>query len=118
MTCSQLSCLIELKRLSEKTPDVASVRLTRNLKLSKPSVHRLLEGLKGMGLVEKEYYGEARLTPKGSALADEMIKKVDLLAQKLEGVIVRPENAGEAAMLLLCGLEEESFSCFPAEIGE
>ena len=117
MTCSQLSCLIELKRLSEKTPGVASVCLTKTLKLSKPSVHRLLEGLKGMGLIEKEYYGEARLTDRGSEVARRMENKLNVLTNKLDG-IVKNESAYDAALVLLSGLSEENFSCFEAQIGE
>ncbi len=39
MTRSQLRCLIELKRLSGKIPEVASVWLAKRLNISKPSVH-------------------------------------------------------------------------------
>ena len=88
MTASQLNCLIELKRLSERTPDVASVRLTKSLNLSKPSVHRLLERLKNMGLVEKEYYGEAHLTREGELLAEKMLNQAAILSDKLERGIV------------------------------
>ena len=112
MTSSQLSCLLELKRLSEKASEVASVRLTRNLRLSKPSVHRLLEGLKNMGFVEKEFYGEARLTREGDQLAMQMLSKINMLTETLKDGIVRPEKAYDAALVLLSGLQEESFSCF------
>lgn len=111
MTSAQLHCLIELKRLSEKTPDVASVRLTKALGISKPSVHRLLEVLRARGLVEKEYYGEAHLTQAGSDLADKMLERIKSLAGKLAEGIVKPEDAFEAAMVLLCGLDEEKFDC-------
>ena len=114
MTRSQLSCLIELRRLSDKTPEVASVRLTKRLNLSKPSVHRLLEGLRNMGLVEKEYYGEARLTEKGKATADRMQVRLNCLSEKLGGLVKR-ESAFDAALLLLSGLHEDCFACFDGD---
>ena len=117
MTCSQLSCLIELKRLSEQTPDVASVLLTKRLKLSKPSVHRLLEGLKDKGLVKKEFYGTARLTKEGEALANEMLSKAQPLSDRLADGIVARDSAHWAALVLLSGLESGCFDCFAA-LGE
>ncbi|MBR4234757.1 MAG: helix-turn-helix domain-containing protein [Clostridia bacterium] len=118
MTCSQLCCLMEIKHLSEKTPGVASVSLSKSLKLSKPSVHRLLRGLKDMGLIEKEYYGEASLTSEGNALAEKMNRRIDALIPKLDGAIVKHEHAYNAALVLLSGLEEEKFCCFSEYIGE
>lgn len=112
MTCSQLSCLIELKRLSDETPDVASVLLSKRLKLSKPSVHRLLEGLKDSGLVVKEFYGTARLTREGEALANEMLSKAQLLSDRLADGIVARDSARCAALVLLSGLESDCFDCF------
>ena len=115
MTCSQLNCLLEMKRLSERMPEVASVRLTKSLHLSKPSVHRLLEGLVNLGLIEKEYYGAACLTEKGAKLADTMLAKLEKLAARLGEDIVRPESSRSAALLLLSGLDEDCFACFPKD---
>ncbi len=118
MTCSQLGCLLEIKRLSEKTPDVASVRLSKNLSLSKPSVYRLLRELKDMGFIQKEYYGEASLTNEGNDLAERMLGRVEVLIEKLEGSVVRCEHAYAAALVLLSSLREEEFSCFNEQMGE
>ena len=118
MTCSQLGCLLEIKRLSEKTPDVASVRLSKNLGLSKPSVYRLLRELKDMGFIQKEYYGEASLTNEGNDLAERRLGRVEVLIEKLEGRVVRREHAYAAALVLLSSLREEEFSCFNEQMGE
>ncbi|MBQ6646499.1 MAG: helix-turn-helix domain-containing protein [Clostridia bacterium] len=117
MTCSQLRCLIELKRLSEKNPDVPSISLTRQLKLSKPSVHRLLEGLINEGYVEKEYYGAAHLTKEGMEAADEIARKADMLAKRLSGGIVSQDSAYMAALVLLSGIGSDSFTCFKSQMG-
>ena len=112
MTCSQLNCLLELYRLSLVKKEVASVTLTKGLGLSKPSVHRLLEGLRGMDLVEKEYYGAACLTPKGESLAKDMLAKAEALSDRLKGT-VSPDKAYFAALTLLSAIPSNEFECFP-----
>ena len=112
MTASQLRCLIELRRLSETRTVVSSVYLTAALKVSKPSVHRLLEGLRSMGFVEKEYYGQAQLTEEGNALADRMLILLKHLSERLGDSIIKPENAYDAAIQLLSAFDERYFSCF------
>ena len=112
MTCSQLSCLIELYRLSGTGADVASVKLTKNLGLSKPSVHRLLEGLRGMELIEKEYYGAARLTQKGAETAQKMLDRANELSKALEKGMVSKEKSFFAALTLLSSLDADDFDCF------
>ena len=111
MTCSQLNCLLELYRLSLVNKEVASVTLTKGLGLSKPSVHRLLEGLRGMELVEKEYYGAACLTPKGESLASDMLKKAYTLSDRLKGT-VSPDKTFFAALTLLSAIPASGFECF------
>ncbi len=116
MSNSQLNCLIEMMRLSEQNQYVASVSVAKRLHISKPSAHRLLDGLKKMGYIEKNPYGAANLTEMGKQIAAAMHRKAQELSAKLSDSIVSKEFAYQAALLLLANLDKDSFVCFDSEI--
>ncbi len=67
-----------------------------------------------MGLVEKDYYGEVRLTEKGKTTAGSMQVRLNCLSEELSSLI-KSESAFDAAVLLLSGLDEDCFVCFDGD---
>ncbi len=109
LTLSQLRCLLTVYELEGKTPGVASKEIAVQLRLSRPSVHRLLEGLIGRGLVLKEPYGGVYLAEKGRETAAEM----ECLREKggralRECFGMAAEEADRVLLLLLSGMEKET----------
>ncbi|MCR4622808.1 MAG: helix-turn-helix domain-containing protein [Clostridiales bacterium] len=115
MSDSQLKCLIELLRLSERNQYVASISVAKRLNISKPSAHRLLDGLKRMGYIEKLHYGAASLTETGKQTAVEMQKKAQELSGLLADTVVKEDRAYNAALMLLANLDHKSFLCFDSD---
>ena len=96
LTTSQLRCLLTVMDLSASGN-------------ARPSVHRLLEGLVRRGLIEKEPYGAVEMSEKGRAAADKLTEMEKACAVRMAGEFgLGACEAEKAALLLICGLDEES----------
>lgn len=111
LTVTQLRCLLAVYALSSMREEVASKNVAKLLDVSRPAVHNMLDMLLRIGLLEKQPYGAARLTPDGVALArtlEERREKLALLFSRRFGLPM--DEAAAAALLLMCGLQEESLA--------
>ena len=106
---SQLRCLLAVYELGQGNDSIASKEIAVQMRVSRPSVHRLLEGLIGRGLVRKEPYGDVFLSEKGLEAAREL---EDL--RKRGGQAFRrcfamgAEEADRAILYLLSGVDRET----------
>ena len=79
MTASHIRCLLAVLALSDQCERVASKDIARLLGVRKPTVHNTLAALKQRGMIDKERYGDVRLTAEGAELARELERQRDEL---------------------------------------
>lgn len=68
MTATQIRYLMAIDKLSS-IGAVRSADIAENLDVTRPSAHRMITQLSGMGLLEKEKYSSVRITEHGRFLA-------------------------------------------------
>ena len=109
LTTSQLRCLLTVMDLSSSGNAVASKEIAVQMRVSRPSVHRLLEGLACHGLVDKEPYGAVELSEKGRGEAKKLGELKKACAERMGGQFgLSASEAEKAALILICGLDDES----------
>ena len=109
LTTSQLRCLLTVMDLSASGNAVASKEIAVQMRVSRPSVHRLLEGLAGRGLVDKEPYGAVELSEKGREEAKRLRELEKACAERMAGQFgLGASEAEKAALILICGLDGKS----------
>ena len=77
LTTSQLKCLLTVMELSSTGNAVASKEIAVQMRVSRPSVHRLLEGLARRGLIDKEPYTDYEENIDCDSLSGSQDKKND-----------------------------------------
>lgn len=87
--------------LNKKTPQVRITDVARELGLSKPSVNRAINTLKGQGLVEHEHYGDLSLTEKGLKIAEDVSSRHQLLRSFLIDCLEVSESVAEKEACLI-----------------
>lgn len=108
LTGVQIRYLLAIQELWEAHESLRSVELSRRLGVSKPSVHRVLAQLEGLGLLERAPYGAARLTRTGEETARSCAASYRHLATCLtERLALCPETARRAALALMVQLDRE-----------
>jgi len=108
LTSSQLRYLFVLKQIKEERGAEAKIKLedlSDALRVSKPSVHRMMAVFKGMGLLE-EKRGIAGLTELGEEMADYFEKKNQIIFQHLKNDLTLSDEAANAIALSILGCEE------------
>ncbi len=109
LTTSQLRCLLTVMDLSPSGNAVASKEIAVQMRVSRPSVHRLLEGLARRGLIDKEPYGAVEMSEKGRAEAAELTELKKACAEKMAACFgLGASEAEKAALVLICELDGES----------
>ena len=92
LTGNQIRYLLTISDLSKNKHIVRSVDVAREMDYSRASVHKMLQSLKEMGLVEQDYYSSLKLTPAGSRLAGKYMKKYDFIKETLEKIMDIPDG--------------------------
>ncbi len=109
LTNSQLRCLLTILDLSVPGGEVASKEIAVQMRLSRPSVHRLLEGLIRHGLVSKEPYGAVELSAGGRRAAERLRELEKACSLRLGDAFgLSGSEAVRAADHLICALDEEA----------
>ena len=111
MTSGNLRYLLALYRL-EGQQGVRSVAMARALGLKKPSVCRMLGNLRDLGLVDKDAYGAAFLTPAGRDLAGRYCRYYQAVARWIQGEFPHSGDLEGPVCALLLELPEESLRRF------
>jgi len=123
LSLSQARCLLAVYTLSEVYDRASSKDVCKLLGISKPSVHNALIALEEKRLITKKHYGASALTEDGLTMARELDcrrSNLTLIFSKQYGLSM--DQSDLAAMLLICGLNDESLEklgCMkrPAVIG-
>ena len=111
LTVTQLRCLLAVYALTGMREEVASKSVAKLLDVSRPTVHNMLDTLLRTGLLEKQPYGAARLTPDGLALGQRLeARREKLVLLFSRGLGLPMDEAAAAALLLMSGLKEESLA--------
>lgn len=116
LTANQIRCLLAVLALTRMEEEVASKNVAKLLGVSKPSVHKALDILVGKGLLEKEPYGAAKLTPAGLETArhlEEHQERLLLMFSQTFGLTM--DESSVAATVLLSELKEESLLLLEAK---
>ena len=79
----------------------------RLLGVRKPTVHNTLAALKQRGMIDKERYGDVRLTAEGAELARELERQRDELTLLACRLGLEPGEGAQFAALLLSGLSQQ-----------
>ena len=87
LTGNQIRYLLTISDLSKKKHIVRSVDVAREMDYSRASVHKMLQSLKEMSLVEHDYYSSLKLTPSGSRMAGKYLKKYQFIKETLDTII-------------------------------
>ena len=107
MTASHIRCLLAVLALSDQCERVASKDIARLLGVRKPTVHNTLAALKQRGMIDKERYGDVRLTAEGAELARELERQHDELTLLACWLGLEPGEGAQFAALLLSGLSRQ-----------
>ena len=83
LTASQVRYLLAISELSEKRAAVSSSDIADMLKVTRPSVNKMLEVLSSKNLLEKKRYGTVRLTDLGVEISNDCGERVSRLSDKL-----------------------------------
>lgn len=106
LTDTHLRYLLAIYQLSQGRTEVSSAAVAGALRVSRPSVARMLAVLAEKELVTKERYGKIALTDRGTDLALRQQAYVRLLALRLPalGLDLTAREAEEAARALAAAL--------------
>lgn len=110
MTGALMRCLLAVAALSEAYDKVASKDIAHLLGVCKPTIHNTLASLQERGLVDKERYGDVKLTEAGRRAAETLSGQRDNLTLLMCRLGLEPAEAAHAAIMLLGGLNEKSIA--------
>ena len=97
-TASMEDYLEAIAKLSEEETSVRVTQISKKLGVRKPSVTAALQRLSEDGLVKHRRYGLVELTPKGRRIAEEVMRRHEVLFRFLSEVLdIDPEIAQEDA---------------------
>lgn len=97
-TASMEDYLEAIAKLSEEETSVRVTQISKRLGVRKPSVTAALQRLSEDGLVKHRRYGLVELTPKGRRIAEEVMRRHEVLFRFLSEVLdIDPEIAQEDA---------------------
>lgn len=100
-TSTNIKYLLTLNRLHQGDRGVRCVDVAESLKLSKPTVHAMINTLKNQNLVYKDEAGAVYFTEKGAALAGLYSNCLTVVRSYLDGVLPRDVDRTAAACALL-----------------
>lgn len=112
LTETHLRYLMAIYDLARTTPDVGAAEVAKALKVSRPSVTRMLGVLMDRGLLVRERYGKVYLTDTGFLLAKGFKRKVERLRTLIPriGMELNEEELLEAAYALAAVLPDHVFA--------
>ena len=96
--------------LKIKKGKVRSVDISKMLNVSKPGVTKAMNVLKENGLIEKDYYGDVYLTPKGEEIAKKIYKKHTTIKEFLLKLGVSEETSDIDCCKIEHVISEETFN--------
>lgn len=112
LTQTHLRYLLAIYDLGRVTPDVGAVEIAKVLKVSKPSVTRMLGILMDRRLLVRERYGKVYLTDTGFLAARDFKGKVEHLRKLIPrmGLPLDEDELLDAACVLAAALPEHALA--------
>ena len=117
LTSSQLRYLFVLKEIADERGQGAKIKLedlSDTLKVSKPSVHRMMEVFKNLGILE-EKRGIAGLTQLGAETAEAYSKRYQLIDTYLKDKVGLGESEADELAISILGCSEASVDAYIAK---
>lgn len=111
LTPSMIRYLLTIYSLSDGGNPVRSVDVSRQMSVTRSSVVKTLRALTADGMIEKEYYGDIRLTAVGIQSANRLYTQVTILAYFFRHHLgVSADTALKDAITCTCVLSKESLA--------
>jgi len=107
LTASNIKYLLVLYELCGTSGETRCVRVAQTLGLSKPSVHTMIDTLKGRNLVHKDLYGMISLTAAGTELAKKYADYYGVISAWLEPVLCDSIDKRIAVCAILAEMSPE-----------
>ena len=117
LTSSQLRYLFVLKEITDERGQGAKIKLedlSDTLKVSKPSVHRMMEVFKNLRILE-EKRGIAGLTQLGAETAEAYSKRYQLIDTYLKDKVGLGESEADELAISILGCSEASVDAYIAK---
>lgn len=107
LTASQIRYLLAVYMI-HKNGTVRSADIAENLTVTRPSVHRMIMQLSGMGLLKQEKYSSVSFTEKGRILAEQFYNIFSYIRAFLSKNLHLPfDSAEEGALAIMSRLHSE-----------
>ena len=107
LTPSAIKYLLTLLELCQKDAGARCMDIAEQLRVTKPSVHSMIENLCAAGLAEKKKYGTVFLTPEGRMQAERYAACCSLLRGRMQQTLgLNEEDARSAACAVLAQLPD------------
>lgn len=108
LSASNIRYLLTMKELDKSGKGIRCIDIAAALKLSKPSVHNMMNTFMEMGLVIKEAYGIVIFTDIGRYTAQQYSRYYNLVADILKNNFPKLKNVRMATCSLLSEIPEGS----------
>ena len=95
LTNSQEKYIKTIYILSKTEKEIRVTDIAKKLDITKPSVNRAIKNLKDIRLLNYETYGEIQLTEEGEKIAQEILKREDVMKLFLSKILDIEEKQAE-----------------------
>lgn len=110
LTSANIKYLLVLQELDQDGNGVRCANVAEALGVSRPSVHRMIDTLKGLKLVEKSRYGMVHITALGRFLAEQYNEYYNIVCQYFRTVLPEETDKKAAAFALLAEIPLDSIA--------
>lgn len=104
LTASNIKYLLAISDLSREGAGVRCVDISKTMSVSKPSVHKMMDTLKRMELIQKGEYSVVYLTEAGQTLAAQYDRQFQALFQMLTALLQTENGVRNIVCTLLADL--------------
>lgn len=101
LTSSQEEYLKTIYILSKTEKEIRVTDIAKKLEITKPSVNRAIKNLKDIKLLNYETYGEIQLTEEGEKIAQEILKREDVMKLFLSKILDIEEKQAETEAIAM-----------------
>ena len=101
LTSSQEEYLKTIYILSKTEKEIRVTDIAKKLEITKPSVNRAIKNLKDIKLLNYETYGEIQLTEEGEKIAQEILKREDVMKIFLSKILDIEEKQAETEAIAM-----------------
>lgn len=115
LTATHIKYLFAVMELDSAGRGARCVDVAAALKISKPSVHNMMDAFSEMGLIRRDAFSAAYLTPKGRETAMRYRRYYDKLEKMMRACFPKQEDLSTVLLGMLAELSTESLESFCPE---